>query len=115
MITINKIERRNRIKKRIRARIFGSAKVPRLSIFKSNKFIYAQIIDDESGKTLGSASDSKFIKGNKTARAEEVGSTIGKIAKSKKISKIVFDRSGYKYTGRIKSLAEAVRKTGIKF
>lgn len=99
----------------MRGRVYGTKEAPRLSVFRSAKYIYAQMIDDESGKTLLSADDRKIKKGEKTARAFEVGSAISKTAKDKGIKKAVFDRAGYKYHGRVKSLAEGARKEGLKF
>jgi large subunit ribosomal protein L18 len=110
-----KQDKRIRLKKRIRTKINGTTERPRLSVFRSNKFIYAQIIDDTSGKTLGSASDVKVSKGTKNDRAKEVGRQIGDFCLKNKIKEVVFDRSGFKYTGRIKLLAEEARATGLKF
>ncbi len=110
-----KTEKRSRIKKKIRAKISGSMERPRLVVFKSNKFIYAQIIDDSIGKTLVSASDMKLNKGTKTEHAKIVGGEVAKIALSAKIKKVVFDRSGFKYTGRIKALADEARAGGLEF
>ncbi|MFA5173043.1 MAG: 50S ribosomal protein L18 [Candidatus Paceibacterota bacterium] len=90
---------------------------PRLSVFKSSKYIYAQIIDDETGKTLASASSSliKKDKKNKTEKAKEVGMAVGKKAKEAGITKVVFDRGRYAYHGRVKSLAEGAREAGLEF
>lgn len=110
-----KQDKRIRLKKRIRAKIKGTAACPRLSVFRSNKFIYAQIIDDTLGKTLGSASDVKVTKGTKNERAKQVGKLIGEFCSSAKISKVVFDRNGFKYTGRIKLLADEARASGLTF
>lgn len=110
-----KEEKRIRLKKKIRTKIFGFQKIPRLSVYKSNSFIYAQLIDDEKGNTLVSASDISLKKGTKIERAEKVGEMLAEGAKGKKISKVVFDRNGFKYTGRIKVLAEAARKNGLIF
>lgn len=110
-----KTQKRIRLKKKIRARVSGTKEMPRLSVFKSNRFIYAQLIDDMSGKTLVSASDAKAKKGTKTERAKEVGKEIAQKAISQKISKVVFDRNGFKYTGRIKVLADESRSGGLKF
>lgn len=111
---IKKIQRERR-KKRIRAKIFGTALRPRLSVFRSNKYISAQLIDDEKGKTLASSS-SKGVKGKTVSeRARAVGFSIGEQAKTKKILKAVFDRSGYIFTGSIKALAEGARETGLQF
>lgn len=94
--------------RRVRAKINGTAKVPRLCVFRSNKHIYAQIIDDDKGKTLMSAKDV-------LAKAGKVGEDIAKKAVEQKISKVVFDRGGYKYHGNVKALAEGARKGGLKF
>ncbi|OGI70625.1 50S ribosomal protein L18 [Candidatus Nomurabacteria bacterium RIFCSPLOWO2_01_FULL_42_20] len=112
---MNKQEKRNRLKKKIRAKIFGTSEKPRLSVFRSNKFIYAELIDDQNGVTLASASDIKIKKGTKKERAQEVGKKIALDASAKKISKAVFDRGGFKYMGRIQILAEQARKSGLKF
>ena len=104
-----------KVKKRIRAKVSGTKKRPRLAVFKSNKYIYAQLIDDEKGKTLLTISDIKFDKGTKTERARKIGEIIAKEAMGKKITSVVFDRGGFKYTGRIKILADEARKTGLKF
>lgn len=94
----------------------GSESVPRISVFRSNKHTYAQAIDDESGKTLFSASDAKTdSKGKKADLAKKVGEQIAKIAKEKNIKKAVFDRSGYKYHGRVKAVAEGAREGGLEF
>lgn len=101
--------------KRIRAKVAGTPKKPRLSVFKSANHIYAQLIDDEKGKTLLSASDLTIKKGKKSEKAREVGQLIAKAAAAKKIQAIVFDRGGYPYHGRIKALAEGAREGGLKF
>ncbi len=114
----NKLEKRIRLKKKIRAKIAGTKERPRLSVFRSNKFIYAQVIDDMAGKTIVQASDAKGGKENKrtkTERAKEVGKMIAEVAKKAKIEKVVFDRNGFKYTGRIKLVADAAREAGLKF
>jgi len=110
-----KLEKRIRLKKKIRTKITGVAKSPRLSVFRSNSYIYAQIIDDTKGVTLVSSSDLKISKGTKTERAKTVGEDIAKKAIEKGIKKCVFDRNGFKYTGRIKELADEARKAGLKF
>jgi large subunit ribosomal protein L18 len=108
----NKIARRH---KRIRAKISGTAKRPRLSVFKSHKFIFLQLVDDEKGKTLTSAW-SKDCKGKTPAeRAREVGVLLAKKALGVKIASVVFDRGGYLYTGHIKAVAEGAREGGLKF
>ena len=114
----NKVLRRAKIKRRIRKKVFGTSSIPRLSVFRSNKQIYAQIIDDVSGKTLassGSLKNEAAQKGNKTSQAEKVGKLIAEKAKESGVEKVVFDRNGYLYHGRVKSLAESARKEGLKF
>jgi len=116
----NKKEKRYRRHKRIRAKIFGRAEIPRLCIFKSNKYIYAQLIDDKKGTVIDAASDKeirkeKDLKNGKTDLAFETGKLIAQKAKKKKIERIVFDRAGYKYHGRVRALAEGARKGGLKF
>ncbi len=100
--------KRKRRHKRVRAKIKGTAKVPRLCVFRSSKYIYAQIIDDEKGKTLTSVN-------GKLASANEIGKLIAKKSIEKKINKVVFDRGGYKYHGKVKSLADGAREAGLKF
>jgi large subunit ribosomal protein L18 len=113
--------RRFRIKQRIRKTISGTAERPRLSVFRSNKEIYAQIIDDINGHTIAAASSlSKDFagqenKGHKIEQAQKVGTLMAKKAKEAGVEAVVFDRNGYLYHGRIKALAEAVRKGGLKF
>ncbi len=104
-----------RRKTRIRAKISGTSTRPRLAIFKSRKFIYAQVIDDTKGHTLA-AYDSSMSKGKTPIeRAKEVGVEIAKKAKTAKITKVVFDRGGYIYTGKIKMVADAAREGGLEF
>jgi len=119
-MALSKRDRRIRIRKRIRKRINGTAEVPRMSVFRSNKHIYVQLIDDISAKTIVavSSADKDLVENNKAKKSEIaviVGKKIAEKAKSKKISTIVFDRGGYKYHGRVKALAEAARKEGLKF
>ncbi|MDT8400178.1 MAG: 50S ribosomal protein L18 [Bacteroidales bacterium] len=119
-MSLTKTERRKRIKLRIRKKIYGTSERPRVSVFRSNKQIYAQVIDDESGKTLLSASSrekdiASAAKGNKTDQAAMVGKLLANKCKEAGIENIVFDRGGYKYHGRVKSLAEAARESGLKF
>ena len=110
---------RNKIKRRIRKHVFGSESRPRLSVFRSNKEIYAQIVDDVNGKTLVSASSrDKDIADDKKTKIELsklVGISVGSKAVKAGIEKIGFDRSGYLYHGRVKSLAEGARESGLKF
>ncbi|CCI85175.1 ribosomal protein L18 [Lactobacillus pasteurii DSM 23907 = CRBIP 24.76] len=104
--------------KRIRGKISGTAERPRLSIFRSNKNIYAQLIDDVAGVTLASAStldSSVSSEGTKVEQAQAVGKAIAEAAKAKNITNVVFDRSGYLYHGRISALADAARENGLVF
>lgn len=103
--------------KRIRAKIKGTTIRPRFSVFRSNKYIYAQIIDDEKGKTIIGASmkELKDDSGTKTERAKNLGKLIAKKAISKKISQVVFDRGSYRYHGRVKGIAEGAREGGLTF
>jgi large subunit ribosomal protein L18 len=114
-----KTYRRYRIKMRIRKVISGTPDIPRLSVFRSNKEIYAQLIDDLEGRTILSASSrDKGIgekKATKTDKAKQVGQLIAEKAKESGIERVVFDRNGYLYHGRIKALAEAAREGGLKF
>jgi large subunit ribosomal protein L18 len=110
-----KQDKRIRLKKRIRTKIKGTDVRPRLSVFRSNKFIYAQVIDDMKGKTLLQASDVKTTKGTKSDRAKQVGKVIADACKAVKINKVVFDRNGFKYTGRIKLVADEARAGGLEF
>ncbi len=119
-MALTKLEKRNRIRKRIRKKISGTADKPRVSVFRSNKQIYAQVIDDLKGATLLSASskekevaDVNGIK--KTEQAKLVGKLLAAKCKEKGIKNVIFDRGGYKYHGRVKSLAEAAREGGLKF
>lgn len=100
---------------RIRAKITGTAEVPRLAVFRSAKHVNAQLIDDTKGITLVSASDVLITKGTKVEHAQEVGTAIAVAAKAKNITKIVFDRGGFLYAGRVKALADAARQGGLIF
>jgi large subunit ribosomal protein L18 len=112
---------RERRKLRIRKRMSGTSAKPRLTVFRTAKHIYAQVIDDVSGKTVAHASTlSKDLKGsldegNKTDAAKKVGALVAKICLSKKIDRVVFDRNGYLYHGRVSALANAAREGGLKF
>jgi large subunit ribosomal protein L18 len=110
-----KLEARKRRHKKITVKIKGTKNRPRLIVFRSNTNIYAQLIDDESRKTILSASDLKSKKGVKLENAKKVGLEIAKKALEKKITQCVFDRNGYKYHGRVKALAEGAREGGLKF
>lgn len=112
---VTKTEKRNVRHKRIRSEVVGTAEKPRLAVFRSNTKIYAQIIDDSTGRTLAGASDVKIEKGSKMERAIAVGKEIAEKAKSQKIEKVVFDRGGFLYAGRIKALADSARDNGLKF
>ena len=103
--------------RRIRGKISGTAERPRLSIFRSNKNIYAQLIDDVAGVTLASAStlDENVSDATKVEQAAAVGKAIAEAAKAKNISTVVFDRSGYLYNGRVQALADAARENGLDF
>ena len=117
-MALSKIERRQRIKYRIKKTVSGTAQKPRLAVFRSNSEIYAQIIDDTKGVTLVAASSrDKDLKasGTKTEKAKQVGQAIAKKALAAGIETISFDRGGYLYHGRVKSLAEGAREGGLKF
>lgn len=113
---ISKIQRRNKIKTRIRGKISGTAARPRMTVFRSNKQIYVQLIDDQEGRTLV-ATSSKGLEANgtKIEIAAEVGKAIAAKALEAGISEVVFDRNGYLFHGRVKSLADAARGAGLKF
>ncbi|KKQ41753.1 MAG: 50S ribosomal protein L18 [Microgenomates group bacterium GW2011_GWC1_37_8] len=121
---VNKIASRQIRRKRIRDKVEGTKLQPRLSVFRSNKHIYTQIIDDEKGLTLVSANDLELVKKGTSNKAEKiskavisekVGELLAEKSLKKKIDKVVFDRSGYKYHGRVKAVAEGARKKGLKF
>ncbi len=104
-----------RRKTRVRARIVGVSKYPRLSVYRSNIHIYAQVIADDKGHTVAAASDQSVAsaKGTKTVKAKEVGLELGKKILALKIKQVVFDRGSYKYEGRVKAIAEGVREAGV--
>lgn len=116
-MSANKVTRRLRIKRSIRNKISGTAARPRLSVFRSNKAIYAQIIDDTTGKTLAAASSTKLdgVTNANISVSNQVGKEIGAKAVELGITQVVFDRSGYLYHGKVKSLAEGAREAGLKF
>lgn len=114
-VTQIKREKRQRRQGRIRSRVFGTKDKPRLSVFKSNRALYAQLIDDDLGTTLASARTKDGAKEKSLAGAKAVGEDLAKKAKEHKISNVVFDRGGYIYTGKIKALAEGARSGGLKF
>ena len=116
-MALTKEQRRLRIKRRIRKTITGTSSRPRLSIFRSNKQIYAQIVDDVAGVTLASASSLKNDGAQKVAKIEQaqlIGKEIAEKAKKAGIEAVVFDRNGYLYHGRVKALAESAREGGLK-
>ena len=118
-MALTRTEKRTKIRLRIRKRVRGTAEKPRLTVFRSNKQIYAQAIDDVNGVTLASAGSREkeiaTVKGKKSEMAVLVGKRIAAICKEKGIENVVFDRSGYQYHGRVKSLADGAREGGLKF
>lgn len=115
---MTKQDKRHRIQKRIRKKIKGTAELPRLAVYRSNKEIYCQLIDDLSGRTLVAASsrDKGFdFSGTKKDQAKAVGKAIAEKATAANLTKVVFDRSGYIYHGRVKALAEGAREGGLQF
>lgn len=109
---------RKRIQKRIRKKIRGTVERPRLSVFRSNKYIYAQLVDDLNGHTLAAASSFEGAvanEGNKSEQAAAVGKLLAERAKAKQIERVVFDRGGYLYHGRVKALADGAREGGLQF
>ena len=117
-MAISKDQRRLRIRRSIRKKISGTSDNPRLSVYKSNTAIYAQLIDDTTGHTLTHASSTELSKGKKNVNIDDskkVGLSLAERAKAGGIEKVVFDRSGYQYHGKIKALAEGAREGGLKF
>ncbi len=114
-MTTKKVERRIKIKYRIRKSVNGTAERPRLSVFRSNKQIYAQVINDLTGKTLASASSLGLEKMPKKEQAAKVGELVAEKAQAAGVTAVVFDRNGYLYHGRVKELADGARKGGLKF
>mgnify|MGYP003426932178 FL=1 len=114
-MAFNKIERRIKIKFRIRKKVVGTAERPRLSVFRSNKQIYAQVINDQAGVTLAAASSLGFEKMSKTEQAKKVGLLLAEKAKAAGVESVVFDRNGYLYHGRVQSLADGAREGGLNF
>ncbi len=111
-----KIERRTRRSARVRSVVSGSAARPRLAVFRANQHVYAQLIDDVTGKTLAEASTLKAVKaGTKTEQSAAIGTQIAKQAIELNIKQVVFDRGGFKYHGRVKALADAARSAGLEF
>ena len=114
-MTTKKVQRRIKIKFRIRKNVNGTAERPRLSVFRSNKQIYAQVVNDLTGTTLASASSLKLEKMSKKEQAQKVGEMVAKNAIAAGVSQVVFDRNGYLYHGRVQELADAARKGGLNF
>ena len=114
MATLSNKQLRDRRHNRIRAKVSGTAERPRLAVYKSNKFVSAQLIDDVAGKTVAAA-HGKTIGGAQGAQAVGVGKAIAEKAKAAGISSVVFDRGGYAYVGQVKSLADAAREAGLTF
>jgi large subunit ribosomal protein L18 len=117
MATMTKPQARARRHKRVRGKISGTAERPRLVVFRSNRGIEAQLVDDTSGKTVAAATwlQLESFKGSKSEQAAEVGKLLAANAKKADVERIVFDRGGYLYHGRVKALAEAAREGGLKF
>jgi len=121
MSLVSRADRRVRKHERVRKTVSGTAAKPRLNVFRSSKHIYAQVIDDVKGHTLAAASslskelDGQFKTGANKKAARAVGKLVAELAKAKSVSKVVFDRGGYVYHGRIKELAEGAREGGLKF
>ena len=117
MSVLTKPQARERRHRRVRGKVRGTSERPRLLVFRSNKGISAQLVDDLEGKTLASASwvQVKNFKGNKTAQATEVGKLLAQNAREANIEVVVFDRGGYLYHGRVKALADAAREGGLRF
>ena len=122
MITKNRIENRKRLKQHIRLQITGTAKRPRLTVFRSLRHVYAQVVDDSTGKTLLGVSDIskdateqfKDVKGQ-VAVAKKVGQLVARKAVEQKIARVVFDRNGFRYHGVVKAVADGAREGGLKF
>lgn len=117
---IVKAEKRNRIRMRIRKRVFGTAEKPRLTVYRSLNHIYAQLIDDTTGRTIAAASSrsksaAKGSEKGKIGAGKQVGLELARLAKEKGVASAAFDRNGYRYHGRVKSVAEGAREGGLKF
>jgi large subunit ribosomal protein L18 len=117
MSTLTTRQARERRHRRVRGKVAGTSERPRLTVFRSNRGIFAQVVDDSTGKTLAGASwiTVKGLKGNKTDQAREVGKAIAAAAKQAGVEAVVFDRGGYLYHGRVKALADGAREGGLKF
>ena len=112
---ITKRDRRNRRKLKIRNRVIGTNERPRLSVYRTNQHIYAQLVDDSNSQTILATSDVKLEKGTKSEKAKLVGEKLAKLNQKKKITKVVFDRNGFKFHGRIKELAQGAKDGGLIF
>lgn len=112
---ITKTDKRNRRKLKIRNRVIGTMERPRLSVYRTNQHIYAQLVDDSNSQTMMATSDVKLEKGTKSEKAKLVGENLAKLAQAKKITKVVFDRNGCKFHGRIKELAQGAKDGGLIF
>lgn len=117
MSTLSRFQSRHRRHRRIRSELRGTASRPRLAVYRSLKFIQAQLIDDQTGRTLASATDRELpkAKGTKTDRAKAVGELLATKAKALKITQVVFDRGGHRYHGRVRALADGARNGGLTF
>jgi large subunit ribosomal protein L18 len=118
MSTLSTRQARQRRQRRIRGKVSGTAERPRLAVFRSNKGIFAQLVDDQTGRTIAGASwlgVARSFKGTKTDQAAEVGKLVAEAAKKAGIESVVFDRGGYLYHGRVKALADGAREGGLKF
>lgn len=115
MSTQNKAQKKMRLKIKIRSRIIGTEVRPRLTVSRSNSHIYAQLINDDTARTVAAANDMNLTSGNGTERAVMVGKALATLAKKAGVTAVVFDRNGYKYAGRVKALADAARLEGLEF
>ncbi len=115
MATNSKVEKRTRRHARIRARVVGTEARPRLAVFRSNRFIYAQVINDESGVTIAAADSRALTTKGSADRAKEVGALIAKKVQEKGITSVIFDRGGFQYQGMIAALADGAREAGLSF
>jgi large subunit ribosomal protein L18 len=106
---------RHRRHLRVRKKVAGTADRPRLVVFRSDKHIYAQLVDDDAGRTIATVSSLKVAEGKKSQKAAEVGKQVAVIAKDRGITRVVFDRGGYKYHGRVKAVADGAREGGLEF
>ena len=115
MTVLTKPQRRLKRRRRVRAKVVGTAERPRISVFRSNRGISAQLVDDLNGRTLAAAQWTEFRGAKKAEQAEQVGKALAERAKSAGVEQAVFDRGGYQYHGRVKALAEAAREGGLAF